>query len=314
MAELVRFRKDGGECFARITRAVIGTEVDIYGYKKVIPAETCDINLTPYLDEECDYALPDIPDGETMNGWTGANIPGITVNGTQHIAQFTYMPYAIDGTITMRILSDIKKQRIGFGQWAQIYVGIPASESANKYFYEGGFNHGTYISNTDSVEIGIMAGRVKTNEIGFYASPSEAFPGGIGGQEYDVKPIGANSRRLAWINRYGCIDFWTFDFVREQTIAVSSESIYTSDGYEKLNINADKHTLIETRELDRATLDALSYITRSPHVWLLDDDGTGAMDEAPDMEEIHVLTDSVRIYSDTELSTLQIEFCPKVFI
>ena len=118
---------------------------------------------------------------------------------------------------------------------------------------------------------------------------------------YVFKPMGLNGVRLAWINKYGALDLWNFDHLREENIAVQTEKIYTKDGYVPISMEKEKQITIETKELPKAALEALSYILSSPAVWLVGND----------YEPIDIITDSCRVYSDSELSALQITYRAK---
>ena len=118
------------------------------------------------------------------------------------------------------------------------------------------------------------------------------------------KPLGLNGVRIAWINRYGCVDFWNFDFCRERKLAVETKHIYTGKGYQMLGATAETTYTVETRELTQEILTALSQILYSPAVWIVSADGS--------RKEIDIITDECRIFSDTELSTLQLEYRPKM--
>ena len=88
-------------------------------------------------------------------------------------------------------------------------------------------------------------------------------------------------------------------------MAVETKKIYTGNaGYQMLGAVAETTYTVETRELTQEILAALSQILYSPAVWIVGADGT--------TKEIDIITDECRIFSDTELSTLQLEYRPKM--
>lgn len=124
---------------------------------------------------------------------------------------------------------------------------------------------------------------------------------------YVYRPMGLNGKRLAWINRYGAIDIWNFDHLREQTYTAKVDKIYTADGYKNIGAETETQTIVESRELPKDALEALSYILCSPAVWLVDDVRYTALN-ASHFTPIDIVSDSCRVYSDAELSTLEIAY------
>jgi hypothetical protein len=112
---------------------------------------------------------------------------------------------------------------------------------------------------------------------------------------------------MAWLNRYGALDFWNFDYLREQSFGATAETIYTHNGYKKIARTAEKVFVMETREATREALDALSFIIASPAVWIVNDDLTGN----PTFEEVDVITEECKVFDSKELIGLQIAYRPK---
>ena len=119
--------------------------------------------------------------------------------------------------------------------------------------------------------------------------------------------MGLNGKRIAWLNRYGALDFWNFDYLREQSFGATAETIYTHNGYKKIVRTAEKVYVVETREATREAIDALSFIIASPAVWLVTDDLTGN----PTFEEVDVITEECKVFDSEELLGLQIAYRPK---
>lgn len=306
MATSVNFRFEGGKCYADITRDTVeSVDVQIYGYTKRISGTENSIDITPYLLEQFDqnYVHGFFNNGIVSNS-KAAIIPQIRIDGVS-LANSRANTIFVDGAsayeggeLKKGLASDLPYYRIISGQRIPIVIsGIDSGEQVPSDIAPR--------TNTDSV----------TSMVGFaftLNSMLEEATIHYGGYtvKFKIVPPALNNIRLTWLNRYGVFDYWNFQFTRDITTAASFDSIYTKNGYDKINVKADKHYAIETRELDKATLDALSYIFESKAVYIekMTDNNIA------EYEPIHIISDQCRIYSDSELSTLQLEFCPKVRI
>ena len=118
-------------------------------------------------------------------------------------------------------------------------------------------------------------------------------------------PRGMNTRRLVWRNELGGIDSWSFEFLRESTFSTTSDVFYsTLNGYTRTNRQYERLNIIETREVDDRVANALAYITASPEVYLIDYTNMPIA--------VDVVTEECRTYSDTELTSIQIAYRPKL--
>lgn len=312
MATSVNFRFEGGKCYADITRDTVeSVDVQIYGYTKRISGTENTIDITQYLFEKLKL------EPTYQNGALAAEasvVPQISV-GNDISRFFRTFPFGIVD-MNPRVLSDLPYRRISpnqvdqisvgqFGQGSQLSIYSPVNMTTPSDTASNNRDIADYIgcrvrAYFDTTRM-IAIVRNSNNDSLLFQSV-----------EYKVLPMTLDGIRLCWINKYGVPEYWNFQFTRDITTAASFDSIYTKNGYEKINVKADKHYAIETRELDKATLDALSYILVSPAVWIAND--PAELGEFPTYKPIHIISDQCRIYSDTELSTLQLEFCPKIRI
>lgn len=312
MAISVNFRFNNGRCYADITRDTAeSVDVQIYGYMKRISGTENTIDVTQYLYEKLKLE-PTYQNGALAAG--ASIIPQISV-GDNVFRHFRTFPF---GVVDMenRVLSDLPYRRISPNQIDQISVGqFGQGNELSVYEYPNMTTPSdTAMNNGDTADyIGcrVRAYSGTTKMIAIVRNTHDAIML-YKTVNYVVKPKALNEVRLCWINRYGVPEYWNFQFTRDITSVASFESIYTGSGYEKLNVKAEKHYTVETRELDRATLDALSFILTSPAVWIAND--PAELGQFPTYEPIHIISDQCRIYSDSELSALQLEFCPKVLI
>ena len=274
--------------------------VQIGNYAKIITEQSQVIDITRYYPYEYDDIFTSAGRLATDSGFT----PAVTIDGTTYKANMAWLPNApaLYGFITMRDgwLSDLPYMLVSPNMLYGLTIGnVPAGGVVE-------FGPNAVTNNSDVIDaIGYYDNWSDTlgNDLKFnYRTSWEVNPHEI---RVVSKPLGLNGVRIAWINRYGCVDFWNFDFCRERNLAVETKKIYTGNaGYQTLGATAETTYTVETRELTQDILAALSQILYSPAVWIVGADGT--------TKEIDIISDECRIFSDTELSTLQLEYRPKM--
>lgn len=299
----VMFERKGRDIFANIQQDDRATKlIGINGkYDLTITEKEQNINLSPYLREEKKYE---------PFFYGNASEKGITVYGDieDYASGETFANYEVfnDGELDeYKVLSDLPYRLIAPEQ----------SDVISSFVYNEGFieieKRGKYTNRSGLNDICAMAlmPQDESYRVNVYEDTD-----GTGQYTQDVRyvfrPMGLNGVRLAWINKYGVLDFWNFDKLREQNFVTSAETIYTHNGYTKLNQQAEKHYIVETRELTREALDALSFIVASPAVWFVQDTGDGLDEHC--FTPIDIITDSCKVYSDNELLALQISYRPKM--
>ena len=274
--------------------------VQIGNYSKIITERSQAIDITRYYPYEYDNVFSTAGRLETDSGF----IPAVTIDGTTYKANMAWLPNApvlYSGGTTMRDgwLSDLPYMLVSPNMLYGLTIGnVPAGGIVE-------FGPNAVTNNSDVIDaIGYYANwddRIGNDLKLNYRTSWEVNP-------YEIrvvsKPLGLNGVRIAWINRYGCVDFWNFDFCRERNLAVETKKIYTGKGYQTLGATAETTYTVETRALTQEILTALSQILYSPAVWIVGADGT--------TKEIDIISDECRIFSDTELSTLQLEYRPKM--
>lgn len=86
-------------------------------------------------------------------------------------------------------------------------------------------------------------------------------------RKYFIRPYSAVSERICWINRFGAVDYYTFNCEQGAEVSVGKGRIYGNDGYKVLSSSAETlHRLISQFE-PQALMRWLSEITASPGVW-----------------------------------------------
>lgn len=287
----ISFSHEKGQVFAQVSQSAaekttlqIPNRDETIHYSKVITEKMQTINLTPYLRSEFEYKP--LQNGDiTVNG--NGILPVIKVNGKAYIASTAYWgQYSSDKAIC----SDLPYRLIAEGQSDVISVLLEPQGSCPALGLRNSTSTTSLFARVNTPKSDIDVAVLGDDDIELESQRIR----------YVFRPMGLNGVRLAWINKYGALDFWNFDHLREENIAVQTEKIYTKDGYVPIAMQKEKQITIETKELPKAALEALSYILCSPAVWMADN-----------YEPIDIVTDSCRVYSDSELSALQITYRAK---
>lgn len=305
----VLFTQKDGECYATIKQST-AERTTIYidsgkdgsvSYPKVITEAEQTINLTPYL--RADMEVKPFVRGN-ITDTTMCAMPIITTeDGRTYTSEVVYT-YAIDrNVLNDHLCSDLPYRLIEQGQFDVLTAQVM------------GFGHidtsaGTEEENEEHYVTDLAITHIPTADVKLTTWDDMGSPVIVSDIRYVFRNMGLNGVRLAWVNRYGALDFWNFDHLREENVAVQVEKIYTKDGYTPIAMQKEKQITISTKELPKAALEALSYILASPAVWLV----TTPLNTPPqssDFVPIDILTDSCRVYSDAELSALEITYRAK---
>lgn len=301
MADKVNFYYNNGRVLVSISQdTATARTVQIGDYAKIITEQSQYIDITRYYPYEYDDVFQSSGRLETDSGF----IPAVTIDGTTYKANMAWLPnapklYTAGTTMRSGVLTDLPYMLVSPNMLYGLTIGNAPASGVIEFGLNAVTNDGnvpdaiSYYANWDN--------RLGNDLVFNYRTSWE-----VDDHEIRVvsKPLGLNGVRIAWINRYGCVDFWNFDFCRERKLAVETKKIYTGNlGYQMLGATAETTYTVETRELTQEILAALSQIIYSPAVWIVGADGT--------TEEIDIITDECRIFSDTELSTMQLEYRPK---
>ena len=106
--------------------------------------------------------------------------------------------------------------------------------------------------------------------------------------------------RLAWVNQYGVLDYWSFAITRSKETQVRKSKIYSLCGYTQTSVTAEDTATVSTRYQNESTLAALRHLLSSPRVWQINADNT--------YSEIDIVTDSCATYTREGLNYMQIEY------
>ncbi len=89
-------------------------------------------------------------------------------------------------------------------------------------------------------------------------------------RRYTLDRVSGAGRRLAWVNRYGAVDYHTFPTLAEVRSAGSRTRIYTSEGYRTVATTAERSETLFSEPCDAAAAEWLGEIFSSPAVWEVD--------------------------------------------
>lgn len=301
MANSVGFSRNGNQLLAIITRdTATATTVKIGKYRKILTEKSQTINLTPYLREEIN--LDAVVSGEYTENHCAVPVQ-ITVEGRVYDSGESYT-IGEDAMELEHCASDLPYRVIAQGQTDVVTVYLDAYNSADITANNQQIESVQHSGISTLVAMAIQPTTDQINVSKYLDDNSSLYSQDI---RYIFRPMGLNGKRMAWLNRYGALDFWNFDYLREQSFGATAETIYTHNGYKKIGRTAEKVYVVETREATREAIDALSFIIASPAVWLVTDDLTGN----PTFEEVNVITEECKVFDSEELLGLQIAYRPK---
>lgn len=287
----VTFRFERNQCFADILQTKAEAKsIEIGNFAKRITEYSQSVNITPYLRAEFSYQ-------PLLNGLLSnspmAKIPFIVADGKYYTATRPYFVGSI--ALPQNIASDLPYRVVANGQTDIISAGLKGGDEMRVGDED--------VRATMRDDVGSIAVKVTTPtiDVDFLNKTAKV--------RYLLRPVGLNNKRLCWVNRYGVLEFWNFDHLREQSYTAATDKIYTAEGYKTISVEAEERVTVETKELPQDVMKALSYILISPAVWLVDDKGNGLT--ADNFTPIDILTEECRVYSDSELSTMQINYRQK---
>lgn len=296
----ISFSRNGNQELVTIDRDTTDrTTVKIGKYSKVLTEKSQTINLTPYLREEINLAP--VISGKYTSYDCAVPIQ-ITIENRVYESDDSYT-IGDDARDLKHCASDLPYRVIAHGQTDAVTVYLSKGNSADieanqKVINEQNNEVGTLVAtNIQPTTENIKVSKYLDDNSTLYSQDIH----------YIFRPMGLNGKRMAWINRYGALDFWNFDYLREQSFGATAETIYTHNGYKKIARTAEKVFVMETREATREALDALSFIIASPAVWIVNDDLKGN----PTFEEVDVITEECKVFDSKELIGLQIAYRPK---
>lgn len=114
---------------------------------------------------------------------------------------------------------------------------------------------------------------------------------------YQIETAAEGDRRICWINKYGAMDYYSFEGSRQAQMQVSKTRIYSSEGYMVTSSEASKIITLYSRFEPEQTMTWLAEMLASPKVWMEGDDG--------DYTPVDITTQSV-VYQDEDLMRMQI--------
>jgi hypothetical protein len=112
----------------------------------------------------------------------------------------------------------------------------------------------------------ITAGGMEVTVVEGGSAGIEAIPG----RRYILDVVSKGGRRLAWVNRYGAIDYHTFPVAGEVRSTGGRTRIYSPGGYRTVATEAYRSETLLSEPCDAATAEWLAEIFSSPAVWTVD--------------------------------------------
>jgi hypothetical protein len=99
-------------------------------------------------------------------------------------------------------------------------------------------------------------------------------------RKYIVDTTPHRGHRLAWINRYGAIDYYTFPDTTLRTLSGGRGRIISATGWSAISTETEDWTLLTSDYEQGSTLEWLAEILSSPRVWIIERDVATEIDVA----------------------------------
>jgi hypothetical protein len=99
-------------------------------------------------------------------------------------------------------------------------------------------------------------------------------------RHYVVDRTPHRGKRLAWINRYGVVDYYTFPIIDSRTLSGGRGRILSSAGWNTVETEAEEWTLLTSDYEQAETLEWLAELLSSPRVWIVEQYGAVEVDVA----------------------------------
>lgn len=257
-----------------------GDDARIVGVKRFYKTESCRVNVAPYMRRRFDIR----PMNDYFTGLYDSTERAITCAvrcGTQS-SESVYLTASSTGVATGRLLSDMPKSRtISSGQWDELSLLSPDEMVVVTIYMHGagcdasveltqqtlGADIATIVVDADDIAEMFVAETGKNKEL------MESFTIEI---DSDYAPLATVfykmdysgcGERLAWVNRYGCVDYFTFPIVSSSTLSVEKQRIATPDGYRVVGVDSRRSTVLNSGYKSCGEVDALAAILASPRVW-----------------------------------------------
>lgn len=103
--------------------------------------------------------------------------------------------------------------------------------------------------------------------------------------DYTVTPR-TDGVRMAWVNRYGAADYFTFPTVRSVEKRVERSKIYSTDGFRTVSQSLASEMTLSSGLMPKVDVEWLADIITSPEVWRVE----GSAFEAVDVTTTRVVT------------------------
>ncbi|MDR0907569.1 MAG: hypothetical protein LBM63_03030 [Rikenellaceae bacterium] len=89
-------------------------------------------------------------------------------------------------------------------------------------------------------------------------------------RNYTVERVPHTGQRLAWINRYGAVDYYTFPTTETRTLSGGRGRILSSEGWSAVTTEAERWTTLVSDYEQAETLEWLAEVLSSPRVWAIE--------------------------------------------
>lgn len=264
-------------------------EVTINGCQKILPKDACQVNVSHYWGNEFTtepcvtqdnlFVVHGQEDGRLVRA--DISIDGVTSESVPLICADTQPPRD-------RIMSDLRRRVIARGQIDEMSVFMTSPGVI------------AYAGESVSVDAGItcVCFRVPNDSpasFSVYLHDAD----GVDLDRIDYQVESKQGVRLAWINKYGAIDYWNYQNRRKSAMKVTKDKIYTETGYITTSVQSEITETVSTQALPEPMVNALRQVFTASQAWVIEDQAA---------REIDITTETITSYEADKLCSLQIDF------
>lgn len=274
-------------------RSAVGGEV--LGVKRIYSSDEASVNVAPYIRR---FLAPTPMCGSTAGIYVGTaraascflSAPGFTSDAVMLCAGVEDAPanVLLSASPPVVKIAPGERDEMGIISGSRVYCEVSFSRSGTLYTEQIGQRNAAgslaavidadavcraYASRTGGAadELTDFTVRLRLEQAGFEGRVIE--------RRYTVDRGARTGRRLAWVNRYGAVDYHTFPVCEEFRSGGSRTRIETPAGYRTVATAAGQSLKLLSEPCDAAGAEWLSELFSSPAVWMV---------EGPEFEKVEV--------------------------
>lgn len=270
---------DTPQCDVDILRYDTGRKL---GTKRFRGIESCTVNVAPYMRPQFDI--------RPMNDFfTGVHPSGRAVSCAimceEIMSEHVILTAASTELSVKKLLSDITSPRtIGRGEWDELSFIAPFALIEMNITMSGALADASVTFSGEQLGEDMITAVVCTDDIaemfaeqtGKQPEELECFTVEITADYTHVATVhylvedSDKGMRLGWVNRYGCMDYFSFPIICSRSLSVEKSRILTEKGTRTIGISQRESSVISSGYRPSDDIRAIAAILASPSVWQTD--------------------------------------------